>query len=119
MKEQFKDNKYSLLKALHHTKIAMEYFDDVSKDYEFSAKAIMLNYVSKCKWILDNVRHRMPIDMLNEIDNDMADALFLDAIEDKIIHFTESQKATLEYIIDLMAKGELIQITDQKEESHD
>jgi hypothetical protein len=118
MKERFQDNNYCLLKALHHTKIAMDYFEDVSKEYEFGAKQIMLNYVSKCKWIIDNIRHRLPDEMLNEIDNDIRDALFLDAIEDQIIHFSESQKAVLENIIDLMSKGELIEITDQKQESH-
>ena len=112
MKEQFQDNTFSLIKALHHTKIAMDYFEDVSKGYEYGAKQIMLNYATRCKWILDNVRHRLPQEAVNEIDLDIRDALFLDAIEDKVIHFSSSQKETLENIIDLMAKGELIEITD-------
>ena len=111
MKEQFTDNTYSLLKALYHTKIAMEYFDDVAKGYEYGAKQTMLNFSSKCKWILDNVRHRMPVEMLAEIDKDMRDTLFMDAIEDKVIHFTNSQKEQLEEIIDLMSSGQLIEIT--------
>lgn len=114
MKERFEDNTFSLIKALHHTKIAMDYFEDVSKNYEYGAKQIMLNYVSKCKWILDNVRHRLPDDAVIEIDSDIRDALFLDAIEDKIIHFNDSQKETLENIINLMSNGELIEITDTK-----
>ena len=114
MKEHFEDNTFSLIKALHHTKIAMDYFEDVSKNYEYGAKQVMLNYVVKCKWILDNVRHRLPEDILMEIDSDIKDALFLDSIEDKVIHFTNSQKEALENIIDLMSKGELIEITDTK-----
>ena len=111
MKEQFTDNSYSLLKALYHTKIAMEYFEDVAKGYEYGAKQTMLNYSSKCKWIIDNVRHRIPSDMANSIDADMRDSLFLDAIEDKVIHFTASQKEQLEEIIELMSTGQLIEIT--------
>ena len=119
MKEHFSDNTYSLLKALYHTKIAMEYYEDVANGYEFAAKGIMLGYANKCKWILDNVRHRLPSDMLESIDKDMTDSLFIDAIEDKVIHFTQAQRDSLETIIDLMAKGELIEITDtRKEESH-
>lgn len=111
MKEQFTDNTYSLLKALYHTKIAMEYFDDVANGYEYGAKQTILNFSAKCKWILDNVRHRLPEEMLNEIDKDMRDTLFMDAIEDKIIHFTNSQKEQLEEIIELMSSGQLIEIT--------
>jgi len=114
MKEHFEDNTFSLIKALHHTKIAMDYFEDVSKDYEYSAKQVMLGYVNKCKWILDNVRHRLPQEAVNEIDADIRDALFLDLIEDKVIHFNNSQKETLENIIELMSNGELIEITDKK-----
>lgn len=114
MKERFEDNTFSLIKALHHTKIAMDYFEDVSKNYEYGAKQIMLNYVAKCKWILDNVRHRLPYEATKEIDSDIKDALFLDAIEDKVIHFNDSQKESLENIINLISKGELIEIIDQK-----
>jgi hypothetical protein len=114
MKEKFEDNTFSLIKALHHTKISMDYFDDLAKNYEYGAKQIMLNYSSKCKWIIDNIRHRLPQEAVNEIDSDIRDALFLDAIEDKIIHFTDSQKLQLENIIDLMSSGQLIEITDNK-----
>jgi hypothetical protein len=111
MKEQFTDSTYSLLKALHHTKIAQEYFEDVAKGYEYGAKQIMLGYANKSKWIVDNIRHRIPSEMVAEIDNDMRDSLFLDAVEDRIIHFTTSQKEQLEEIIELMATGQLIEIT--------
>lgn len=114
MKEHFSDDSFLLIKALHHTKIAMEYFEDLSRNYEYGAKQVMLNYASKSKWIIDNIRHRLPDDVVNSIDSDIRDALFLDAVEDKIIHFTDTQKAVLENIIELMSNGELIEITDQK-----
>ena len=111
MKEKFTDNSYSLLKALFHTKIAMEYFEDLANGYEYGAKQTILNFANKSKWIIDNVRLRMPEYMVKEMDKDMRDSLFLDAIEDKVIHFTVSQKEQLEEIIDLMSTGKLIEIT--------
>lgn len=115
-KEKLTDENYSLLKGLHHTKIAMEYFEDVASNYEYGAKQIMLNYAQKCKWIIDNIRHRLPEQLLKEIDKEISDSLFLDSIEDKVIHFSTKQREDLEEIIELMAKGELIQIINQEEE---
>jgi hypothetical protein len=109
-KEKFVDNTYSLLKALHHTKIAMEYYEDLAKGYEKGAKDLIMHYASKCKWIIDNVRHRMPEDMVAEMDKDLVDALFLDAIADSVIHFNQQQKDDLEMIISMMSKGQLIEI---------
>lgn len=105
MKESFKDNTYSLLKAMYHTKIAMEYYDDVAKDYQGSAKHLMLSYANKCKFVLDNIRHRVPSEMITDIDRDLSDSLFIDAVEEKIIHFTQDQRDTLEKIIDMMHKN--------------
>ena len=117
MAERFSDNNYSLLKGLHHIKIAMEYFDDVSSGCEYNAKNIMLNFINKCKWIIDNIRHRLPDEVLAQIDSEMRDSMFFDAIEDKVVYFTDSQKQALETILDLMSKGELIEITDQKDKA--
>lgn len=114
MKERFNDDNFVLLRALHHVKIALEYFDDLSKNYDYGVKHVINGYSSKCKWILDNIRHRLPHEVLVEIDKDMRDSLYLDAIEEKIITFNESQRNSLEEIIDLMSNGELIQITDEK-----
>jgi len=111
MKEHFEDNTYGLLKAMHHTKIAMDYFEDVSKNYHNGAKHIMLQYAQKCKWILDNIRHRVPSDFAASIDNDMKDSLFLDALEDRLIHFSPQQREMIEQIIELMSKGETIEVS--------
>jgi hypothetical protein len=117
-KEKFSDDNYCLLKALHHTKIAMEYYEDVAKGYEKGAKDILTHYASKCKWIIDNVRHRLPTDVLLEIDREISDSLFLDSIEDKLIHFTTKQREEVEEIIDLMSKGQLIQINKTDEDEY-
>jgi hypothetical protein len=110
MKESFKDNTYSLLKAMYHTKIAMEYYDDVAKDYQGSAKHLMLSYANKCRFILDNIRHRVPSEMITEIDRDLSDSLFVDAVEEKIIHFNQDQRDTLEKIIEMMHKGVPVEV---------
>ena len=83
----------------------MEYFDDVAKGYSGSAKHLMSSYAGKCKFILDNIRHRVPSEMINEIDRDLSDSLFVDAVEEKIIHFNQEQRDSLEMIIDMMHKG--------------
>lgn len=111
MKEQFQDKSYSLLKAMHHTKIAMDYFEDVAKDYETNAKYLMMQYSKKCEWILNNIRHRIPQEMLDSIDADMKDSLFLDALEDDLIHFNAQQRELIEQIVRLIAKGEKIEVS--------
>ena len=52
----------------------------------------------------------MPEDMVLEMDNDLTDSLFLDLIADKVIHFNQKQKDDLEMIMDMMSKGQLIEI---------
>lgn len=111
MKEKFVDSSYSVLKALHHMKIAMEYFDDVSKEYKGDAKQLMLLYANKCRWVMNDIRFRIPREMMQSIDEDMRDCLFLDAIEDKIIHFTDKQKELIEQVIDLVSRGEAIEVS--------
>jgi hypothetical protein len=111
MKEQFQDNTYSLLKAMHHTKIALDYYEDVAKNYETGAKHLMMQYAKKCDWILNDIKYRIPQEMMNEINNDMKDSLFLDAIESDLIHFDATQRELIEQIISLMAKGEKIEVS--------
>ena len=111
MKEKFVDSSYSVLKALHHIKIAMEYFDDVSKGYKGDAKQLMLSYANKCNWIMNDIRLRIPREMMDSIDADMRDSLFLDAIEDKVIHLTENQKELIEQVVDLVSRGETIEVS--------
>lgn len=111
MKEHFQDNTYSLLKAMYHTKIALDYYEDVAKSYETGAKHLMMQYAKKCDWILNDIRYRIPQEMIKEIDNDMKDSLFLDAIESDLIHFNAAQRELIEQIIGLMAKGEKIEVS--------
>lgn len=111
MKEKFIDNSYFLLRAMYHTKISMEYFESLAKEYNGSAKQLMLSYANKSKYILDNIRHRMPQEMIDEIDNDLSDCLFLDSIEDKIIHFNDQQREMIEQIVDLIYNGNAIEIS--------
>lgn len=121
MKEDFSDNSYSLLRAMYHTKIAMEYFEDVANGYEASAKHLMKSYALKCGWILDNIKHRLPQETIDSINTDMRDSLFLDAIEEKIIHFNDKQRESLEVIVDMMYNGTPVEVkfSQPKEEFED
>lgn len=111
MKEKFEDSSFCLIKALHHLKISVDYFDDISKEYNGGAKQLMTMYANKCKWIIDDVRLRIPREILESIDREMEDSLFLDAVEDKLIHFNDQQREMIEQIIDLIYDGNAIEIS--------
>ena len=104
----------SMIRALHHTKIAMEYFDDCAKQLSGSAKNTVNTFSAKCNWILQDVRHRLPGENLKQLDLELKDSLFLDAIETEILQFNDEQRNILENIVKLINKGEKIQIYDQK-----
>jgi hypothetical protein len=101
-----------MIRALHHTKIAMEYFEDVSKQLSGTPKNVTNGFASKCKWIIQEVRHRMPPEHLKRLDYELKDSLFLESIETEIIKFNDEQRNILENIVNLIAKGEKIQIID-------
>lgn len=102
----------SLIRALHHTKIAMEHYEDVAKHLSGTAKHITLGFASKCDWIIQQVRLRLPQENLKQLDYELKDSLFLEAIESEILKFNDQQRNILENIINLIGKGEQIEIVD-------
>jgi hypothetical protein len=99
-----------MLKALYHTKIAKEYFEDCANHLTGMQKHTVKMFANKCEFIIDNVRHRLPEDTLKRFDAETRDALFIDAIETEILSFNDEQRNILETIVSLIAKGEQIQI---------
>jgi hypothetical protein len=99
-----------MLKALYHTKIAKEYFEDTAKHLTGMQKHTVNMFANKCEFIIDNVRHRLPAETLKRFDSETRDALFIDAIETEILSFNDKQRDILETIVSLIAKGESIQI---------
>lgn len=103
-----------MLKALYHTKIAKEYFEDTAKHLNGMQKHTVNMFANKCEFIIDNVRHRLPADTLKRFDLETRDALFIDAIETEILSFNDEQREILENIVSLIAKGEQIKIIDDE-----
>jgi HKD family nuclease len=99
-----------MIKGLHHTKIAMEYYEDVSNHLYGSQKHTTLLFANKCKWIIDNVRGRLPEDTKKKLDEEIRDSLFLDNLETEVLKFNQSQRDILETIVQLINKGEEIKI---------
>lgn len=111
-KEHFQDNTYSLLKGMGHIQQAMNYFDDVKLGYHAGVKEIINQYSLKCKWILDNIRHRIPTELLKEVDKDLEDSLVFDSIKDYLILMNPEQRLIVENIAKQMSKGEEIKIAE-------
>lgn len=100
----------SMLKALHHTQIAMQYFEDISKELSGTQKHIMLGFASKCNWIIQNVRTKLSKETLEKLDSELRDSLFLEELESQVLKFNEQQRGILENIVTLINKGENIDI---------
>jgi hypothetical protein len=109
-KEKFTDNTYSVAKALTHIHIAKQYFDDVRLGASQDVKMIFTQYVNKCEWILDNLRHRLNEENRNALDKELKDSIVVDAITDKVVLLDNKSKDLVEEIIDMIIKGEEVKI---------
>jgi len=102
-----------MIKALHHTKIAMEYFEDVANHLSGTQKHTTLLFANKCNWIIDNVRAKLPEEERKKLDEEIRDSLFLDNLETEVLKFNYEQRDVLEKIVSLINKGEQIQIINE------
>ncbi len=113
MKEQFKDSSHSLLRALHHCSIARDYFDDCAKGYSQGVKYMMNVIVANLTQSINKVRNQLSPELLKVVDNDLSDSLALESINEKLILLSTQQRSSIENILELMVKGEEIQIVDE------
>lgn len=109
-KQSFADNTYSLAKGLHHINIAKQYFEDVRFGTTKDIKAIFNQYVLKCDWIISNMKDRLAIENKIALEQELQDSLTYEAINDKLIHLDNNQRAFVEEIIDNLIKGEEVKI---------
>jgi len=109
-KEKFTDNTFSVAKGLTHIHIAKQYFDDVRLGATQDVKMIFTQYVTKCEWILDKLRHRLSEENRAILDKELNDSLVLDSITDKVVLLDNKSKDLIEEIIDMIIKGEEIKI---------
>jgi hypothetical protein len=111
-KESFSDNTYSLAKGMHHINLAKMYFEDVRYGTKGDIKAIFQQYIQKCEWIMDNLKHRLTEENRKNLQAELNDSLSFEAINDKLIRLDNQQRFFLESIIDSLIKGEEIKIVE-------
>ena len=108
----FSDNSFSLAKGLHHINIAKLYFEDVKFSTSKEIKAVFNQYIQKCDWILANMKDRMNPESKAVLEKELEDSLSFDAINDKLIHLDNAQRAFIEELMDAMINGEEIKMID-------
>jgi hypothetical protein len=109
-KQSFADNTYSLAKGMHHINLAKMYFEDVRFGTNGDIKVIFNQYIQKCDWIMDNLKHRLTDENRKNLEAELNDSISFEAINDKLIHLDSEQRLFLESIIDSLINGEEIKI---------
>lgn len=104
----------SFRKGFYHLRMAEELFMDVIRDKPKSIAASMCRkYQTKLTWIKNDVttNQQMPKSAIAEFNEEMnGDILFHEAISEKALNLTPTQKASLEHLIDCLIKGEQITV---------
>lgn len=109
-KESFADNTYSLAKGMHHINIAKQYFEDVRLGTSGEVKMVFNQYIQKCDWIMDNLKHRLTDENRKNLEAELNDSISFEAITDKLVRLNSNQRLLLESIIDSLIKGEEIKV---------
>ena len=109
-KERFADNTYSLAKGIHHVNIAKQYFEDVRFGTKAEVKAVFNQYIQKCEWIISNLKDRLAPDNKAALEKELSSSIFLEAINDKLIHLNEEQIDFIENLLDAIINGEEIKV---------
>lgn len=112
-KQRFADNTYSLAKGIHHINIAKQYFEDVRLGTNGDVKAVFNQYIQKCEWIISNLMDRLGPENKVALQNELASSIFLEAINDKLIHLNNEQKDFVENLIDSIISGEEIKVVQE------
>lgn len=116
-KTSFNDSTYSLMKGLHHVNIAKQFMEDVRFNTAGELKMIFNQYIQKCEWIINNVKHRLTPLQIQEIEKELSDSIFFDAINDKLLILSNEQRNIIESTIDAMISGNEVKIIEQDDES--
>jgi hypothetical protein len=111
-KESFADNTYSLAKGMHHINLAKMYFEDVRFGTTSEIKMVFNQYIQKCDWIMDNLKHRLTDENRKNLQNELNDSISFEAITDKLVRLDSNQRLLLESIIDSLIKGEEIKVVE-------
>lgn len=113
MSEQFRDNSQSFLKALHHTVLAKQYYEDAARGYKQGVKEFMNIIILKLDYIINGCRLKLSPELLKEVDKDLSDSMAFDSIKDILVKLNVEQRQFIESIAISLSKGEKIQIVDE------
>jgi flagellin-specific chaperone FliS len=109
-KQRFTDNTYSLAKGIHHINIAKQYFEDVRLGTTGDVKAVFNQYIQKCEWIISNLMDRLGPENKKSLQDELSSSIFIEAINDKLIHLNDEQKEFIENLLDSIISGEEIKV---------
>lgn len=109
-KQRFADNTYSLAKGIHHINIAKQYFEDVRLGTNGDVKAVFNQYIQKCEWIISNLMDRLGPENKKSLQDELSSSIFIEAINDKLIHLNDEQKDFIENLLDSIISGEEIKV---------
>lgn len=109
-KQRFADNTYSLAKGIHHINIAKQYFEDVRLGANGDVKAVFNQYIQKCEWIISNLMDRLGPENKKSLQDELSSSIFIEAINDKLIHLNDEQKDFIENLLDSIISGEEIKV---------
>jgi len=107
----------NIVSAIHHLKMAQEYFEDFIREFPTSHGSRLFHiYVKKINWIyLDFISHPQITDSIRdgvkkEIESDV---FAVPAITEKVALLNPEQREMIELIIDGMINGEIVRFIDK------
>ncbi len=104
----------SFRKAFYHLKMAQEYFNDTIRENEQTIAAkFSRKYASRLEWVIKDfsTTNLLPKDALETFKNDLnGDVLFHEAISRKSLELSDTQKETLEVLLDSLIAGEEVTV---------
>lgn len=113
------DNKNSAISAIHHLRMAKEFYLDFIRQYKGSIGAnIFKNYIKKIDFIFTDIKSNIHFNqsIRDGIRKELECDIFqIPAINEKISILTPNQRELIEATIDAMLAGEEIQIVDIKD----
>lgn len=117
-KEHFSDSSHYLLRALHHSQLAKQYFEDCGRMYSQGVKHMMNLIAGNMQQSINKVRYQLPEELLKEVDKDLADSLTVEAIVEKFMLLVPQQREMIEKILDLLLAGEAIEVQQLNQPSY-
>jgi len=117
-KETFTDSSHSLLRALHHSSLAKQYFEDCGRMHKQGVKYMMNIIAGNLQQSINKVRYQLPEELLKEVDKDLADSLTVEAVVEKFMLLVPQQREMIEKILDLLLAGEAIEVQQLNQQSY-